>query len=142
MFESIHTVMHLFRAEQYRSLRDGPPGLTHPEGKVPGFFALIPAATLSDSAAHSGCDKGQPARLIKSLRKHGLLEARSDEADLRTVRLHLTAQGRTVHQILRRQMGRVAKPAGQVRRFARVRLDNAIGSIAVPEIHRRILRRR
>ena len=38
VFASIHTIMHLFRAEQYRVLREGRYDLTHMEGKILGFF--------------------------------------------------------------------------------------------------------
>lgn len=111
VFESIHAVMHLFRAELYRALRDGPHPLTHMEGKLIGFFARRPDATLSDLVAHSGRDKGQLARLIKTLKDQGLLEASEDQADRRSVRLRLTAEGRAVHQTLRRQSARLAKLA-------------------------------
>ena len=62
--ESIHAVMHLYRARQYRTLREGPSDLTHLEGKVLGFFGRHPGATQSDLVAHSARDKGQLARLI------------------------------------------------------------------------------
>lgn len=111
VFESIHAVMHMFRSEQYRAFRDGPRPLTHMEGKLIGFFARRPDATLSDLVAHSGRDKGQLARLIKTLKDQGLLEASEDQADKRSVRLRLTAEGRSIHQTLRRQSARLAKLA-------------------------------
>jgi len=111
VFDSIHAVMHLFRAEQYRAFRDGPHPLTHMEGKLLGFFARRPDATLSDLVAHSGRDKGQLARLIKTLKDQGLLEASEAQTDKRSVRLRLTAEGRAIHQTLRRQSARLAKLA-------------------------------
>jgi DNA-binding MarR family transcriptional regulator len=111
VFDSIHAVMHLFRAEQYRAYRDGPHPLTHMEGKLLGFFARRADATLSDLVAHSGRDKGQLARLIKTLKDQGLLEAAEAQADKRSVRLRLTAEGRAVHQTLRRQTARLARLA-------------------------------
>lgn len=111
VFDSIHAVMHLFRAEQYRAFRDGPHPLTHMEGKLLGFFARRPDATLSDLVAHSGRDKGQLARLIKTLKDQGLLEASADQSDKRSVRLRLSAEGRAIHQTLRRQSARLAKLA-------------------------------
>ena len=111
IFDSIHAVMHLFRAGQYRAFRDGPHPLTHMEGKLIGFFARRPDATLSDLVAHSGRDKGQLARLIKTLKDQGFLEASEDQADKRSVRLRLTAEGRAIHQTLRRQSSRLAKLA-------------------------------
>lgn len=109
--EAVHTVMHLFRAEQYRALRDSGQELTHFEGKILGFFARHPGATLSDLVAHTGRDKGQLARLIKSLKEQALLEAQNDTSDRRSVRLRLTKQGGAVHQSLQKQLGRVARLA-------------------------------
>ena len=77
VFESIHTVMHLFRSEQYRVLREGRYDLTHMEGKILGFFVRRPGATLRDLVAHLRQDKGQLARLIRSLKDQELLEAQT-----------------------------------------------------------------
>jgi DNA-binding MarR family transcriptional regulator len=109
VLEAIHGVMHMYRAQQYRALRDEP--VTHMEGKALGFFARHPGATQSELVAHSGRDKGQLARLVGSLRERGLLEARADEADRRSQRLHLTAEGEAVQQVLRRQARRLAAVA-------------------------------
>lgn len=109
--ESIHAVMHLFRAQQHRALRDGPHDLTQMESKVLGFFSRQIGATLSDLVAHSGRDKGQLARLISGLRDKGLLEAKADEGDRRNLRLYLTADGTAIHQTLRRQGRRLSSLA-------------------------------
>jgi DNA-binding MarR family transcriptional regulator len=109
--EAIHAVMHLFRAQQARALRDGPHELTLMEGKVLGFFARELGATSSDLVAHTGRDKGQLARLISGLRDRGLLEARADEGDRRNLRLYLTAAGSAIHQALRRQGRRLSGAA-------------------------------
>ena len=111
VLEAIHSVMHLFRAQQYRVLRDGAHDLNHMDGKVLGFFSQHPGATQSDLALHSGRDKGQLARLIAGLKERGLLEARADEADRRSVRLQLSDQGRAVQQVLQRQRRRLAEAA-------------------------------
>jgi DNA-binding MarR family transcriptional regulator len=111
VFDSIHVVMHLFRSGQYRVLRDTGQNLTHMEGKILGFFARNPGGTLSDLVAHSGRDKGQLARLIRSLKDQGLLEARECDGDRRSMRLHLTSDGRAVHETLQRQLERLANVA-------------------------------
>lgn len=100
VFESIHTVMHRYRAQQYRELRDGPHDLTHMEHKVLGFFARHPQATQSDLVLHSGRDKAQLARLIRGLKDKGLLEGHADAEDRRSIRLQLTAAGEAVQQSL------------------------------------------
>jgi DNA-binding MarR family transcriptional regulator len=108
VFEAIHDVMHLYRARQYRALRDAGHELTHMDAKVLGYFARHPGATQSDLAAHSGRDKAQLARLIRGLRDKGLLEARADDADRRSTRLDLTAQGRALSGKLHRQGARLS----------------------------------
>ena len=111
VFEAVHAVMHLFRARQYRALRDGPNALGHMDGKALGFFARHPGATLSDLVAHSGRDKGQLARLIAGLKERGLLDARPDAADRRNLRLSLTAAGLAVHRGAQRRRRRLAEAA-------------------------------
>jgi DNA-binding MarR family transcriptional regulator len=111
LFESIHTVMHLFRSEQYRVLREGRYDLTHMEGKILGFFIRHSGASLRDLVAHFGQDKGQLARLIRSLKDQELLEAQADAMDRRSVRLKPTRQGRSVHQILQRRVRKLSEVA-------------------------------
>jgi DNA-binding MarR family transcriptional regulator len=111
VLEAVHALMHLYRGKQFREARDAPQALTHLESKVLGFFARSPGATQSELVAHSGRDKGQLARLVAGLRERGLLEARADEADRRSVRLHLTPAGRAAHQVLRRRAQRLSAAA-------------------------------
>ncbi len=103
VLEIIHTVMHQYRAQQFRVLRDGPHDITHMDSKVLGFFGRKPGATQSDLAQHSGRDKAQLARLIKGLRDQGLLEGEADPNDRRNVRLSLTLAGHAVRRALQQQ---------------------------------------
>ena len=103
MLELIHTVMHQYRSQQYRALRDGPHDITHMDSKVLGFFGRHAGATQSDLVAHSGRDKAQLARLIKGLRERGLLAAEADASDRRNVRLSLTQEGQAVQRALQQQ---------------------------------------
>lgn len=111
VLESIHAVMHQYRAQQYRVLRDGPHDITHMESKVLGYFGRQPGATQSDLAQHSGRDKAQLARLIKGLRERGLLLAEADEADRRNLRLTLSAEGQAVQRALQQQARRLGASA-------------------------------
>lgn len=111
VLELIHAVMHQYRALQYRFLRDGPQDITHMEGKVLGFFERHPGGTQSDLAQHSGRDKAQLARLIKGLRDKGLLDAETDEADRRQVRLRLSETGTAVQRELKRQARQLSSHA-------------------------------
>ncbi len=109
--ESIHSVMHRYRTQQYRELRDGPHDLTHMEHKVLGFFARHPYATQSDLVAHSGRDKAQLARLIRGLKDKGLLEGQADTEDRRSIRLQLTPTGESFHKSLEARGQRLADVA-------------------------------
>lgn len=113
VFASIHTIMHLFRSEQYRVLRKGHDHLTHMQGKILGFFMRSPGSTLRDLVAHMKQDKGQLARLIRSLKDQGLLEAQAGGRDRRSVPLQPTRQGRRIHQILQRRVRKLSEVAIQ-----------------------------
>lgn len=102
VFDAIHSIMHLYRSQQFRAFAGGEQELTHMESKVLRFFARQPGATLSDLVAHSGRDKAQLTRLIKGLRDRGLLDASADEADRRSTRLQLSEAGRALHGRLHR----------------------------------------
>lgn len=111
VLEAIHGLMHLYRSQQYRALRDAEAEVTHMESKVLAFFARHPGATQSELVAHSGRDKGQLARLVGGLKERGLLQARPDEADRRSLRLSLTEAGQGTHDTLRRQAKRLGTVA-------------------------------
>ncbi|MBA4706972.1 MarR family winged helix-turn-helix transcriptional regulator [Aquitalea aquatica] len=111
IFESIHTLMHQYRALQFAAIRADELGLTHMEGKVLGYFSRHPGASQSDLALHSGRDKAQLTRLIARLKEAGLLQAHADTRDRRTVRLTLTADGQALHSTLRQQGRQLAAKA-------------------------------
>ncbi len=111
VFEAVHTVMHLFRAEQYRFLRDGAHPIAHMEGKTLGYVARHPDCTLKALVAHFSRDKGQLARVIKTLKEQGLLTAEPDPRDRRSAHLRLTDEGRKIHQALQRQATRLSTQA-------------------------------
>lgn len=107
----IHTLMHQYRSQQYRFLRDGPHDITHMDGKVLSFFEHHPNATQSELAQHSGRDKAQLARLIKGLRERGLLEGTPDAVDRRNIRLALTEAGQALQRALTQQARRLSAKA-------------------------------
>jgi DNA-binding MarR family transcriptional regulator len=111
VIEAMHAIMHLFRSARQRSLRDGAHELAHMEAKALGYFARHPGATQSDLVAHAGRDKAQVARLIRTLRERGLLDATPDAQDRRITRLALTEAGQAMHTELHRDDGRLADAA-------------------------------
>lgn len=94
--ELMHAIVHSYRSQQMRGVRNGPHELGHMEIRVLGYFSRHPGATSSDLVAHSGRDKAQVARLIKGLRDAGLLDAVADERDKRSTRLSLSETGSAV----------------------------------------------
>lgn len=111
VFEALHSIMHLHRSRQSRAPLMGEGELTHMEGKVLGFFARHPDATLSDLVAHSGRDKAQLTRLIRALRERELLDAQPDALDRRSTRLRLSAAGEAIHAQLHGDRAVVAEQA-------------------------------
>lgn len=102
VFETIHAITHLYRAQQLRASQSGDAPLTHMENKVLGYFGRHPGATQRDLAVHSGRDKAQLTRLISGLRERGLLDAVAAPDDRRSTQLSLSAAGQAVHAELRR----------------------------------------
>jgi DNA-binding MarR family transcriptional regulator len=111
VFDAIHDIMHLYRAQQYRALRHGAHELTHMEAKVLGYFLRHPGATQSDLTLHSGRDKAQLARLIRGLRERGLLDATADEADRRSTRLHVSETGKAIARSMEKRGEQLARAA-------------------------------
>lgn len=101
LFEQLHQLMHLYRAQQYRILRDGPYDISHLEHRVLAFLARHPGATQSDLVMHFGRDKAQMARLVRGLRDRELVCGEVDAQDRRSTRLSLSSTGRQLYQSLR-----------------------------------------
>ena len=107
VLDLVHAVMHRYRSQQYQVLRDGPHQITHMESKVLDYFGRHPGATQNDMSGHSGRDKAQLARLIKTLRDRELLVGRPSETDRRSVHLSLTPDGESVLRLLQQQTKRL-----------------------------------
>lgn len=125
VLETMHATMHVYRALQYRFLRDGPHPITHMDGKVLGYFSQHPGATQTDLAEHSGRDKAQLARLVKGLRDRGLLRLEPHETDRRNIKLFVTDEGLAIRQALRQQSSRLSAKA--VAGFSRLEREQLLG---------------
>lgn len=106
LFEQIHEVLFLFRSQVHQALREEPRGAAHMEMKVLGFFARRPGATQGDLVQHSGRDKGQVARLVKSVMERGLLQREPEGG--RRGGLTLTAEGQALQGQLQAERARLA----------------------------------
>jgi DNA-binding MarR family transcriptional regulator len=111
ILEGVHQVMHLFRAEQYRVAREAGHDIAHMEGKLLHYIGDHPGTTLRELVRHFERDKGQLARLVKTLREQNLLSGEGDAQDRRSVRLRLTDEGTALRESVRRQVERISKQA-------------------------------
>ena len=111
IFETIHSITHLYRSQQSRSLREGPHELGPMEFRALHFIARHSACTQSDLVAHSGRDKGQVARLLRGLREAGLVDADADPVDRRITRLSLSRHGQAMFDEVHVQGDRLSELA-------------------------------
>ncbi len=96
VLDSLHALMHSYRACLFRALRDSSYGITPMDARVLHHIDRHPGSTQSDLVAHSGKDKGQVARLITGLRKRELIKVQVDDKDRRSLHLYLTEAGRHI----------------------------------------------
>lgn len=111
VFEALHTVMHLYRAQRLLAFKSHGQDITHMESRVLDYFWRNPGSTLSDLMHHSGRDKAQLTRLIRHLRENGLLDAVEDAQDRRIIRLHLSEQGNALQRQLKKQGAQILEKA-------------------------------
>jgi DNA-binding MarR family transcriptional regulator len=112
VFDSIHSVMHLYRLRQYQSTEES--GISHLDGKALRFFANHPGSTLKDLSVFFGRDKGQLARLVNGLKRRGFLKSQVDGIDRRQVRLSLSKEGASAQAQLRIKTSQLADQAVNV----------------------------
>ncbi len=98
LFEQLHEVLSLFRSCLHERLRGTPSGVAGMEVRVLRFYARHPGASQSDLVQHSRRDKGQIARLVKSLIERGLLQR--DAQAGRRGGLELTVAGQALQSQL------------------------------------------
>lgn len=108
LLEQLHTLMHAFKSQMHHAARAGGQGLAPMEARALNFFARTPGATASDLVNHSGRDKAQVTRLVKTLLEHGLVAAAADPADRRCVRITPTDAGRAMQRTMLQQRKRWA----------------------------------
>lgn len=91
--EKLHALVHRLRRHMQLALRSGSDDAAPMEWRALGFFARRPGACARDLVEHSGRDKAQVARLVRTLTDRGLLAATPAPDDQRVLQLHLTAAG-------------------------------------------------
>ena len=100
VLESLQALVFSLKGQLRHSLAEHPLALAPMELRALQFFVRHPGASQSDLVQHSGRDKAQIARLIKSLLGSGHLQASPDPDDRRSQRLSPTPNGLTLHKQL------------------------------------------
>ena len=97
VLESLQALLFSLKGQLRHSLGDQPLALAPMELRALQFFVRHPEASQRDLVQHSGRDKTQIARLIKSLLDSGHLQASPDPEDRRSQRLSPTPSGLALH---------------------------------------------
>lgn len=101
VFETLHDLLHLFRARMRKSMESVHPELTFNEVRVLVHTGRQPGITQKDMVEHSHADKAQMARTLALLQEKGWLLRTASAADKRVRCLHLSAQGQALYARLR-----------------------------------------
>lgn len=102
LLDRLHLLMLRFHRRMHDAVRDEGDGLAIMEARSLAFFARHENSTQSELAQHTGRDKAQVARLVKTLLERGLLDSTRDPDDGRVLRLALTADGKTMQRKMHR----------------------------------------
>lgn len=102
-FLSFH-VVRLAHSLQRMSGREylDPHGLTAPEWRILGFVRRFGPVAFGRLTEHTLMDKAQVSRSVKRLQAQGLLGVETDEAHAQRLVLTVTAEGRRLHEKVRR----------------------------------------
>lgn len=108
VFESMHSLMCVYRERVRKSLEAVHPELTFNEMRVLMRTGRYPGLTQKDLVEHSYIDKAQMARLLATLQEKGWLDRSPSESDKRVRCLHLSLQGQRLFKQIRDLQTRVA----------------------------------
>lgn len=97
--------LHRLGRQMVRAIaaRPQPSGLSFSERGTLMTIGNFSPLTLREVAEHAEVDKGQASRLVSSLVAHGLVRKTAHERDGRGIQLALTAKGRDLHAVLRKE---------------------------------------
>lgn len=83
-----------------------PNGLTSPEWRILGLVRRLGPLPFAQVAARSTLDKAQVSRSVRKLQERGLIEVEPDAAHAQRLLLSTTAEGRKLHERVRRVAAR------------------------------------
>lgn len=107
--DRLNGLMHALRRRMHEAVHADGEGLGPMEARCLGYFARHDGHTQSDLVRHSGRDKAQIARIVKSLHERGLLHSEPDPADARSQRVSTTPAGQALQRRLQQHRVRLEK---------------------------------
>lgn len=106
ILEKLHLLVSIFHRRMHDAVRDDGEGLAPMESRALRFLAHHEGSTQRDMTQHTGRDKAQIARIVRTLLERGLVESTPDPEDGRSQRLNLTAAGRAMHRRMQQHRAR------------------------------------
>lgn len=106
ILERLHLLVSVFHRRMHEAVRDDGEGLAPMEARTLRFLAHHEGSTQRDMTQHTGRDKAQIARIVKTLLERGLVESTPDPDDGRSHRLRLTNAGRAMQRRMHQHRAR------------------------------------
>ena len=96
--ERLHLLVSVFHRRMHEAVREDGEGLAPMEARALRFLSHHEGSTQREMTLHTGRDKAQIARIVRTLLERGLVESTPDPEDGRAQRLKLTAAGRAMQR--------------------------------------------
>jgi DNA-binding MarR family transcriptional regulator len=109
VLDRLHSLMHGLRRHLQDAMRQDGEGLGPMEVRCLAYFMRNDGHTQRDLVQHSGRDKAQIARIVKTLHERGLLQSCPDPEDGRSQRVSATAQGQALQRKMQQHRVRFEK---------------------------------
>ena len=106
ILEKLHLLVSIFHRRMHDAVREDGEGLAPMEARALRFLAQHEGSTQRDMTQHTGRDKAQIARIVKTLLERGLVESTPDPDDGRSQRLRLTPAGRAMQRRMQQHRAR------------------------------------
>jgi len=108
VFDTLHELLHLFRARMRKAMEAVHPELTFNEMRILMRTGRQPGITQRDLVEHSRADRAHMTRMLAQLQERGWLTRSTSGNDKRVRCLQLSEQGLQLFTLLRRLQEQVA----------------------------------
>ncbi len=113
ILEKLHLLVSIFHRRMHDAVREDGEGLAPMEARALRFLAHHEGSTQRDMTQHTGRDKAQIARIVRTLLERGLIDSAPDPDDGRSQRLRLTAAGRAMQRRMQQHRARFEQALAQ-----------------------------